>query len=117
MPVYSDFTVTRHEDATLRVSMAPPTAIGAWSLRFFAQHRFGGISGLIKKTCASGYGGGASGITIINSGQGVFDIALTSTDTSGLDPGCHAYTVERLDSGSRSVITLGYLITTPSTIP
>ena len=69
----------------------------------------GSVSGLITKSTASGYGGGVSGITITNSGEGRFNIALFRTDLSGdWDNGAYAFTVERLDSGRQSTIVQGY---------
>jgi hypothetical protein len=116
MPILADFTLCRYEDGSLVVSLAPGTNIGGWSMRFALQHRFGGISGIIEKWMASGYYG-VSGMNINNSGQGVFNIGVNSADTSGLDFGNYAYTVERLDSGFRTILTEGYLQLTPSTLP
>ena len=117
MSVLLDFPLNRFEDGVFVVSMSPPQDISNWSLRFFMQHRFGGVSGLIQKYAASGYGGGVSGITITNSGQGVFNIAFRSVDTSGLEYGNYAYTVERTESGHRQILTEGYMNILPGTIP
>ena len=80
--------------------------------------RFGSddISGLITKTCASGFGAGQSGITILNSGQGQFQVSLRAQDSSGLLWGCYQYAAERMDSGSRTILTKGHLILAPGTV-
>lgn len=113
MAVQADFSIGQREDVVLNISMTPPTAIGGWSLQFFVQHRFGGISGLISKVSASGYGAGQSGITIGNSGQGQFSVSLQGVDTSGMEYGSYAYTAMRLNSGSQTVLSLGYLLLNP----
>lgn len=109
MPVLVDMVSYRYEDAVLTVGLAPPVAIGGWNIRYQVSHRFGGSSGLITKSAASGYGGGVSGITVTNSGQGIFNIAINGADTSGLEYGNYAYAIERLDSGNRSVLSEGHL--------
>ncbi len=108
MPVLVDFSLSRPESATLTVSMTPAVPIGGWSIQFQALKRFGGISGLITKSVSSGFNG-LSGITVTNSGQGVFNISLYSSDTSGLSYGNYAYSNMRLDSGFITVLTEGYL--------
>lgn len=112
MSVQANFSLARYEDGVLIVSMAPPVAIGAWSLRFQVQKRFGGSSNLITKTSTSGYNG-TSGITITNSGEGVFNVAINGVDTSGLDYGNYSYSTDRLDSGNRKTLSEGYLVLLP----
>ena len=67
----------------LTVTLTPPTNIGGWSIRWMAQRYFGGLSGLVTKYTASGFDG-QSGITITNSGQGVFNVQINSADSSGM---------------------------------
>lgn len=110
--VLADIVTGRYEDGTFVVELNNPTPIGGWTIDFLVQKRFGGLSGLIHKQVASGFNG-ASGITITNSGQGVFQIALNSVDTSGLDYGNYAYATQRLDSGSRTLINEGYISILP----
>lgn len=112
MPVLNDFAFTRYDDGILTMPMVPPVAVGGWNVQFKVQHRFGGISGLIVKSMASGFSG-VSGITVTNSGNGVFNIALNSADTSGMEYGNYSFAVERLDSGSRTLLSEGYLILLP----
>ena len=118
MPVQADFQLPQFSDATFLVNLAPPVAIGGWSLRCLVAKRFGDeyVSGLITKSCASGYGAGQSGITILNSGQGRIQINLVARDTSGLTWGGYQYAVERLDSGSRTILTQGQLLLAPGTL-
>ena len=115
MPVYSDFSFNQFADGTISVSLAPAANIGNQNIRFQAFKRFGGISGLITKSCNSGFNN-VSGINITSSGEGRFNISLRGADTSGLQLGNYAYAIERLDSGSRTVISEGYLILLPGGI-
>jgi hypothetical protein len=114
MPTNTDFQLAKSEDGTLTVYMAPPTAVGGWTVEFRVQKYFGDSSGLIRKYLASGLNG-ASGITVTNSGQGTFAIDLQSINTSGMSFGNYAYTVERTDSSQRTILSLGYMILTPNT--
>jgi len=109
MPVYSNFGLARYEDGILSISMIPPTAIGAWDIRFQLTKYFGCLSGLAEMTVTSGYGNGVSGITIANSGQGIMQIQVVGVNTSGLDAGNYAFTVQRYNSGFRTLISKGFL--------
>lgn len=111
--VITDFSMSKFEDVSVVVSMQPPVPIGGWSLRFQAGKNFGFSSGLINKYWSSGFAAGASGITITNSGQGVFRIDIYTPDTSGLQYGNLAYQVFRTDSGSMTEISQGYLSINP----
>lgn len=116
MPEYKDFSLGALENGALIMSVEPPTGVGGLAIQFTQGRRFpfavlsgAVVSGLITKSCASGYGGGASGITVTDSGQGRISVALGPLDVSGsLEPGCYAYQIERLDSGSRTVYLCGY---------
>ena len=124
MAVLADITFAKWEDGTLTVGMAPAVAIGGWALRAQIAHRFGGMSGvggnsgqhpgILIASAASGYGGGQSGITVTNSGQGQFNVSVPSVTFSGFDPGNYAFDVSRMDAGFRTVISEGYFIVTPS---
>lgn len=114
MPTNTDFQLGKMEAGTLTVYMAPPVAVGGWTVEFKVQKYFGDSSGLIQKYLASGLNG-ASGITVTNSGQGVFAIDLQKINTSGLPFGNYAYTVERTDSGQETILSIGYMLITPNT--
>ena len=110
MAVDGEIYWVRHDDGVISISLAPPAAIGAASLRFRIVPRFAGLSGFISKTCASGYGNGASGITIVDSGAGRLNVALNAADTSGLGAGAYPYDLVRLDSGYRTQLAAGYFL-------
>lgn len=111
MPALADFNLYKYEDGLLTVPLRPPAAVGGWDIRFTVTLRQGAdSSGLIVKSVASGYGGGASGISVLNSGQGVLQVTIRAQDTSGLQPGPYAFAIERLDSGSRTPLTRGFLL-------
>jgi hypothetical protein len=112
MPSQTDMSLTRFEDGVFIVSMAPSVNISNWTVRFQAQKRFGGISGFMLKSIASGYNN-QSGINITNSGQGQFNVQLNSVDTSGLDYGVYTYCCERLDPGARTVLSEGFITLLP----
>ena len=113
MPVLADFSLARYEDGNLTITMAPATPIGGWSVQLRIYKHFGGGSGLVIKNMASGFIN-VSGINIINSGQGIFNVTLNSADTSGLAYGNYVYEAVRLDSGYRSVLAEGILSILPS---
>lgn len=108
MPVYGDFTLGQREDGSLTIPMSPPQPIGGFTLEFTVLSHFGGISGLITKSCASGFY--SSGITLVNSGQGILQISINAGDTSGWVPNAYPFVVQRLDSGFRTDLTTGYLL-------
>ena len=110
--VLVDFQHVRMDDGILTVSMAPPVAVDGWSIRFEVFKHFGGVSGMMLKSYASGYNG-VSGITITNSGQGVFNVRLNQVDTSGLEYGNYACQITRMNSGARTVIDEGFITITP----
>jgi len=114
--IFTDFSLGRYEDGVLTVTLTPPTPIGGWTIRFMAQRHFGGLSGYAVKYTASGLDG-MSGITITNSGLGIFNIQLNSSDMSGLPFGNYATGSERLDSGQRTDLTQGFWSLNPSTAP
>src|SRR5207244_2422510 len=104
MPVHANFSYARYSDGVLAVGLQAATPIGGWTIQLTVTKRFGSpnISGLINKIAASGTGGGQSGITITDSGQGRFNIRLDSGDTTNLDFGNYAGIIERTDSGFRT---------------
>jgi hypothetical protein len=113
MPVIADFSFVKFDDGTITVGLQDPTPIGGWDIQFVVSKRFDGASsGIVTKSVASGFNG-ASGITITDSGQGHFNIALNGIDTSGLEPGNYATRTERTTSGFHTTLTLGYLILLP----
>lgn len=112
MPIISDFGLGQQEDGTLSIGLTPPTVISGWSLRFFVTKRFGGVSGLIQAYAASGFNN-VSGINVVNGQQGIFQVSIPSVATSGMDAGNLSYTIARLDSGSRTILSEGYILLTP----
>ena len=113
MSILIDFSLAVREDATITFSLTPPAPIGGQNLQFQVMHRFGGVSGIITKTVASGFNN-VSGINVTNSGQGIMNISINSADTSGMQSIPRAYNITRLDSGSRTVYTEGYMLLAPS---
>lgn len=113
-PVQTDFAYTIREDGTLSITLTPPIPVGGQAFQFGVGKRLGGGLDLIQKSVASGYsmssGVPMSGITVLNSGQGVFQIALNSIDTSGFDPGNYAFSFSRTTSGQYSTAVEGYML-------
>ena len=112
MSVIQDFSLARYDDGALIIGMIPPTPVGGWNIQFSLMKHLGG-SGFVNKIVTSGFNN-LSGISVTNSGQGVFNISLQSQDTSGLPYGNYPYAVERMDSGFRTTLTEGYVILLPS---
>lgn len=113
MAVQADFALARGEDGTLVISMQPATDVSGWPIRFQVAKRFGSDAPFVTKSVASGFNG-ASGILVTNGPQGVFNVDIKSIDTSGLQFGNWAYTAQRDSSGSRTVLSEGFMLLLPS---
>lgn len=111
MPVIVDFPFIKQTDGNLDISLTPSVPIGGWGLEWIMEKRFGGVSGIVEKFAASGFYG--SGITLINSGTGVFRIRLDAVDTSGIDYGAYAFTARRTNSGFETTLAEGYVVIQP----
>lgn len=112
MPNILDFSLSRGEDVTISISLAPPTPVGGQQFQFNVTKRFGGTSGLITKTITSGFSG-LSGVAVTNSGQGAFAVTINNGDTSSLEYGNYAYQFSRLTSGQVTVASEGYMLVQP----
>lgn len=112
MPIQVDAPFVRFDDGLLIVSLQPPTPIGGQNYQFECMGRFGGASGRIIKSMASGRYN-VSGMNIVDSGQGRMSVTIDSVNTSGFQYGNYAFTIQRLDSGNRSTVTEGYLMVNP----
>jgi len=108
MPVQIDTSFCIQEDVSITVVMTPPVSIINWNVQFSMSHRFGSTNPLITKSMSSGYVN-VSGIAPVKTDVGIFNVTIRSQDTSGLPPGNYAYQTQRLDSGSRTVLSLGYI--------
>ncbi len=112
--VFTGFDLVAYADGILTIQLSPATAVGGWAAEFTVSKRFDGISGYIRKTVASGYGGGQSGITILDSGAGRFNIRIWGPDGSGLmDPGTYAMQFTRTDSGLNTPLAKGWFLRLP----
>lgn len=109
MTIQTNFPLAVNEDASVTIPLTPPTAIGGWDLRFQVGPRPGFVSGYLTRSTASGFNN-VSGVNIVNSGAGIFEVDLRSSDFSGLDQGAFWWQAERLDSGSRTVLANGWLL-------
>ena len=109
MPSLADFSFSRGENFDLVVNISPPTPIGNWELSFNVGKRFGGDGDLINCYAGSGTPNGSSGITIQNSGAGIFSIAINPANTSGLDYGNYAYWIEKSPPGNTIITSEGFL--------
>lgn len=112
MPIITNIPQVKFDDGFFNVALVPAQNISGWTIEMKTTKRFGGSSGLIVKSCASGYNN-VSGIQVVNGAQGKFKVAITSLDTSGLEYGNYATEINRLDSGSHVALTQGYLSLIP----
>lgn len=108
-----DFVLDRWDDGSVNLDMAPPANLGGVDLRFHMWRRkpnvSGFVSGLILKSCHSGYGNGVSGITVLDSGAGRISIAVYGADLSGtFTQGIYAYNVVRFLSGQFATLVEGH---------
>lgn len=101
IPADQSFDLAIGQAATLRVTMDPPESVAGWTTRFRVRPRNGGSPVIDKAT--------GSGVTITNSSTGIFDIAITATDTAGgtLAPGTYRWSFWRIDAGSEFPIAVG----------
>ncbi|MDE2098098.1 MAG: hypothetical protein KGL39_12665 [Patescibacteria group bacterium] len=112
MPILMDFALGRAEDGILTVVMTPSVNISGWTIQSQVTNRAGGISGLIVKSCASGFNN-VSGINVTDGTKGVFNVTLASNDSSGLNYGNYFVQTNRLDSGSMTHLVQGFWLLTP----
>ncbi len=108
--INTNFTIIRFSDGVLTVQMMPPTPIGGQSFAFHIANHLGGDTSLITKSTGSGYGGGQSGITVADSGQGRMNIRMWASDTSGWEARNYATWCDRVDSGQVTPVTRGFLL-------
>lgn len=113
MPTDKDYVISRGDNYSLVVSMSPATSVGGWSLNYNVGNHFGGAGDLIQCSISSGIPNGASGIMIQNSGQGIFAIALTPANTSGLQYGNYASWIKKTGPGNVITISEGFLLVEP----
>ena len=104
--VQANFSFYKGEDVAISDTMSPATAIAGWSLQFTVRKKFGDATALVTKTTGAG-------ITITDSVNGVFKITLAGADTAGLDLTAYVYDIQRIDSGSRTVLTIGNMTLLP----
>lgn len=115
MPSLQNFSWIKFQDGTLTMQLEPPVPVTGRSVAFALYKRFGGVVPLIQKYMASGYYG-VSGMNIAASGLGLVNISINSLDTSGLDPGNYAGTIQFTDSGSKVPATLSYFQLMPNNL-
>lgn len=112
MPIQTNVSYVLTDDKTVNISLNPPAPIGGMAINFNLMHRFGSTTPIATFYLASGYSG-ASGLTVINSGQGIFKANLFNQFTSGTLYGPLAFTAVRMDSGHVTTLVEGYLNQTP----
>lgn len=113
MPEIANFDTPKFADGVITITLVPPQNVGGLSFVCAFGKRFGVSSSgiLFSRQVTSGYGGGQSGITVTNSGQGVFQVtAPTPEEMSGRDPGNYAYEFYATDSGGRGPLSQGYWV-------
>lgn len=99
MPIQQDFSVSQWSDTSVTLVLNPPAPVGGLTIEMFSTPRLGGTDRVFTKSVASGFNG-ASGITILNSGEGILEIRLdVSKDYSGRNPGNYAWKARVLTSG------------------
>ena len=113
--IVQNFNMVLGSDKDMAVGLVPATAIGGWGLECVVWERWLANSGLIQKSCASGFGGSGnlSGITVTSSGTGQFTIYFNPQDTSGVDPGAYVYQISRTDSGYVTPLVQGNFLLRP----
>ena len=106
MASLANMSFYKGEDVVLTVTMTPATAITGWTLQFTLRKQYGDATALVTKTTGAG-------ITITDATNGIFKVTLASADTAGLDLRAYVYDIQRIDSGNRTVLTIGNLTLLP----
>lgn len=109
MPIVENITISPNTDCVIQCQISPPTPVGSWSAEFVVKNRFFGISGLIQGSTASGYSNYVSGMSVINSGNGLLAARITQPQISGWSPGAYVYEFARTGSGVNSLLSCGNL--------
>lgn len=109
MAEITNFSYTRFEDGALIYMLTPQAPIGGLSLKWCMSDRFGSEEPFVVKYLSSGLNG-ASGISVTNSGQGVFTVTLNSVDTSGLEAKNYATWAVITSSGRYKEVAKGFLV-------
>lgn len=114
MPTFQNIQLCQNEKGLLVVSLSPPVNVAGWDARFDVMKRFGSQAPVYTAWTASGYGGGQSGITILNSGTGQLRVNLPAAALSGQEDNINfAYSLRRYTSGCEVVASQGYLTLMP----
>lgn len=92
---------------TVRNTAGTAVAITGWALAFTVRSDFDSDTVLLSKTTGSG-------ITITSGSGGVMTITITAANTLALAAGEYVYDVQRTDSGSEALLTIGTLRVKPA---
>ncbi len=106
--IYADVALSRYEAGLYTVQLTPPAPIGGRQILWALWKRFGSVQPLAQASIDSGIPNGASGLTILDSGQGIFSVDVLTVYSSG-QPGNYAFQTELMDP-PRTVLTRGYII-------
>jgi hypothetical protein len=101
MSITSNLTFFRGEDVTLNFTLQPPRDITGWTMTFTVRTTLGGTIQFTKTVGA--------GITIVDAGRGLFQVAVASADTAALTVGRYVWDVRREDAGSKTTLADGFL--------
>src|ERR1700674_5461632 len=105
MSFLEDISFEKGQDLLVKVTMTPPTNITGWTLQLSVRQHYGDAVMVFSV--------GSGSIVITDSANGLFQITVASALTSGLTPECYVYDIQRIDPGSRVVLTRGNLILQP----
>lgn len=86
-------------DTIYQSGTTTPQDITGWQLQFVV-HTYSSTVALITKTTGSG-------ITITDGPAGKLSVAIDAADTASLAPSTYIYHVERTDTGSDEVLSIG----------
>ncbi|MDE2102181.1 MAG: hypothetical protein KGL39_33355 [Patescibacteria group bacterium] len=109
MSVTSSFSFPRGTDVSLPFSAVTPTSISGWSLQMNIKvSPADAVDKLILDT------GSNAGITITDSTNGNFTVAITAAQTTTLGVGTFVWDVWRTDTGSNDLLATGTMQITGS---
>jgi hypothetical protein len=99
MATLNDITFYKGEAVALVFTMTPVTNIAGWNISLTLRNNPTDAVPLLTKAA-----------TLTTPAAGVFTVALTHAETVALSAANYAYDVQRTDTGSEAVLSIGTLV-------
>lgn len=104
MAVLQDITTYKAQATTLNFTMSPVTDITGWTIVFTLKQAITDASAVLTLSA-----------TIVSAAAGTFKVVMTKAHLTK-PPGVYVYDVQRTDSGSETVLSIGSFVILPSVL-